>query len=65
MIVINYFRDKTDKFEYFPGDKYPREGTEPTEARIAELTSRGYISEEPVEEKKPAKKTASKKAKKE
>lgn len=63
MIVVNYFRDKTDKFEYFPGDVYPREGTQPTEERIAELTSRGYISDEPVEEKKPAKKTSAKKKK--
>lgn len=63
MIVVNYFRDKTDKHEYNPGDVYPREDTKPSEERIAELTSRGYISQEPVEEKKPAKKAASKKKK--
>lgn len=63
MIVVNYFRDKTDKTEYFPGDAYPREGVSPTQGRIAELSSRGYISEDLKEEKKPAKKTASKKKK--
>lgn len=63
MIVVNYFRDKTDKHEYNPGDEYPREGTQPTEERIAELTSMGYISCETVEQKKPAKKTASRKKK--
>ena len=63
MIVVNYFRDKTDKHEYQPGDLYPREGIEPSEERIAELTSRGYISDEPVEAKKPAKKTTSRKKK--
>lgn len=63
MIVIKYFIDKTDKSEYNPGDAYPREGLEATEARIADLTAKGYIADEPVEEKKPAKKTTSKKKK--
>lgn len=64
MIVVNYFRDKTDKSEYFPGDIYPREGVSPTEERIADLSKRGYISaEEPKETKKPAKKAAPKKKK--
>ena len=63
MIVVNYFRDKTDKHEYFPGDVYPREGTSPTPERIAELSNRGYISDEVKEEKKPAKKTAARKKK--
>ncbi len=75
MIVTKYFIDKTDKSEYNPGDKYPRGDLEVDESRIADLTAKGYISEDPVEEpeektpgpveeeKKPAKKTASKKKK--
>lgn len=74
MIVIKYFIDKTDKSEYNPGDVYPRGDLEASESRIADLTAKGYISEDPVEvpeakaldpveEKKPAKKTASRRRK--
>lgn len=64
MIVTRYFIDKTDKSEYYPGDIYPREGLEANNARIADLTAKGYISDEPDEEQKPAKKTASNKKRK-
>lgn len=64
MIVIKYFIDKTDKSEYNPGDVYPRGDLKADESRIADLTAKGYISEDPVEEEKPAKKTASSKKKK-
>ena len=80
MIVEKYFIDKTDKTEYNPGDVYPREGLEADDARIADLTAKGYISgnpeeepednpkdgpeEDPEEEQKPTKKTASSKKKK-
>lgn len=50
MIVNKYFIDKTDKSEYNPGDVYPREGLTATEARIADLTAKGYISESPTKE---------------
>ena len=50
MIVVKYFIDKTDKSEYKPGDVYPREGLTATEARIAGLTAKGYISESPAKE---------------
>lgn len=50
MIVNKYFIDKTDKSEYNPGDVYPREGLTATEARIADLTAKGYISESPAKE---------------
>lgn len=73
MIVVKYFIDKTDKSEYNPGDVYPREGLEASEARIADLTAKGYISEKPKavsEEKlveqvdeKPAKKSKQRKKK--
>ena len=73
MIVVKYFIDKTDKSEYNPGDVYPREGLEASEARIADLTAKGYISEKPkavLEEKlveqvdeKPAKKSKQRKKK--
>lgn len=75
MIVTKYFIDKTDKSEYNPGDRYPRGDLKVDESRIADLTAKGYISEDPVEgpevkapvpveeEKKPAKKTASKRKK--
>lgn len=50
MIVNKYFIDKTDKSEYNPGDVYPREGLTATDARIADLTAKGYISESPTKE---------------
>lgn len=49
MIVEKYFIDKTDKTEYNPGDVYPREGLEADDARIADLTAKGYISGDPEE----------------
>ena len=55
MIVIKYFIDKTDKSEYNPGDQYPRDGLKADEFRIADLTAKGYISENPVEKPEEAK----------
>lgn len=66
MIVVKYFIDKTDKSEYNPGDIYPREGLEVSEARIADLTAKGYISEKPeaVPEERPVEPVDEKPAKK-
>lgn len=74
MIVKKFFIDKMDKSVYNPGDVYPRGDLKADDSRIADLTAKGYIAEDPVEEpeakplerkvdedKKPAKKTKPKK----
>lgn len=75
MIVNRFFIDKTDKSEYNPGDIYPRGDLKVDESRIADLTAKGYISEDPVagpeektlerkvDDKKPAKKSKPKRKK--
>lgn len=59
--AISYFKDMKDNMHsYNPGDKFPRDGLEVSEERIAELASdknrRGKAVIELVEEKKVYKK---------
>lgn len=65
--VIKYFADLQDNNRpYEVGCPYPRKGLEPSKERIAELAGSKNLQGEPlialVEETKPAKKAASKKA---
>ena len=47
--VIKYFEDLQDgRHAYKVGDEYPREGVEPTEERIAELSGEANKQGEPL-----------------
>ena len=67
--VIKLFTDLQDGgYRYEVGDEYPREGYEPTEERIAELSGRTNKQGAPLikaikEEKKAAPKKTAKKGK--
>ena len=75
MLVKKFFIDKMDKSVYNPGDVSPRGDLKVDESRIADLTAKGYISEDPVkgpeekplerkvDDKKPAKKSKPKRKK--
>lgn len=65
--VIKFFTDLQDnRHPYNEGDVFPRKGLEVSEERLAELAGSDNLRKEPlialVEEKKPAKKAAAKKA---
>ncbi len=65
--VIKAFTDLQDnRYGYKAGDAYPRKGYEPSEERIAELSSGNNLQGKPliqlVEEKPAAPKKAAKKA---
>lgn len=67
--VIKYFTDLQDNgHPYEKGDTFPRDGLEVSAERLAELSGKDNLRKEPlieaVEEKKPAKKAAAKKANK-
>lgn len=47
--VLENFADlHDDKYIYLKGDSYPREGCEPTQERIAELSGSGNAFGKPV-----------------
>ena len=64
--VIKYFQDLQDNnYDYHVGDKYPREGFEVSEERIAELSSPNNLQNTPLieeVEKAAKKKSGGKKA---
>lgn len=60
--VIKNFIDKLSLKEFKPGDVYPPAGLEVSEERIAELSHKGYITDEEIKvEEKPKKRSSRKK----
>ena len=55
-VLISFADLKDDKYIYEKGDVYPREGHEPTEERIAELSGNKNAFGQPIIAKQKSKK---------
>lgn len=60
-VQLDFVDLQDDFYKYHAGDKYPREGSNPTDERIAELAGSDNALGQPLIKKAPAKKPRSKK----